>query len=163
MKRSKRYNTMKYNPFLRWLLIVVPLAVIMFLAGQMGFYKELYLKDKSWLSYTTLVIFVLSTVWCGRMTYRMDDKHIEFGWFMSDQCLTLGMIGTVVGFLMMLTGGVDPAHAKDISSVQSILAKFSIGLSTALYTTLVGLICSMFLKLQLFNLAHTIELNKNGK
>jgi hypothetical protein len=38
-----------------------------------------------------------------------------------------------------------------------VLAKMSSGMSTALYTTAAGLVCSLLLKLQLFNFTHHLD------
>ena len=142
-------------PFLRWLLIVVPLTVIAIFAHFFGFYESIYENDKSWISFSVLGIFTLASIWIGCQTKRLSLKGTQFLWMTSDMCLTLGMIGTIVGFLMMLVGGFS-IQSGDAAGIQALLARFSVGLGTALYTTLVGLICSMLLKLQLFNLGYAL-------
>lgn len=146
---------MKHVPFLRWLLIVVPLTVVAIFAHFFGFYQSIYESDKSWISFTVLGIFTLASIWTGYQTKQLSLKGSQFLWMVSDMCLTLGMIGTIVGFLMMLVGGFS-IQSGDAAGIQALLARFSVGLGTALYTTLVGLICSMLLKLQLFNLGHAL-------
>lgn len=146
---------MKHVPFLRWLLIMVPLTVVAIFAHFFGFYQSVYENDKSWISFTVLGLFALSSLWVGFQTKKMSLKGSQFLWMLSDMCLTLGMIGTIVGFLMMLVGGFTIASG-DVAGIQALLARFSVGLGTALYTTLVGLICSMLLKLQLFNLGYAL-------
>ena len=146
---------MKHLPFLRWLLIMVPLTVLAIFAHYFNFYQAIYEADKSWISFGVLGIFTLSSVWVGYKTKQLSLKGTQFLWMVSDMCLTLGMIGTIVGFLMMLQGGFTIAQG-DAQGIQSLLARFSVGLGTALYTTLMGLICSMLLKLQLFNLGHAL-------
>ena len=142
-------------PFLRWLLIVVPLTVIAIFAHFFGFYESIYENDKSWISFSVLGIFTLASIWIGCQTKRLSLKGTQFLWMTSDMCLTLGMIGTIVGFLMMLVGGFS-IQSGDAAGIQALLARFSVGLGTALYTTLVGLVCSMLLKLQLFNLGYAL-------
>ena len=73
----------------------------------------------------------------------------DFYWFMSDAVLSLGMIGTLVGFLMVLGQAfldVDPSNIESMTNAIELLA---VGMSTALVTTLVGLSTSLWLKLQL--------------
>lgn len=146
---------MKQIPFLRWLLIVIPVTVVAIIAGFLGLYQSIYENDKSWISFSVLAIFVLQSIWIGYQTHNLRLKGTQFGWMVSDMCLTLGMIGTIVGFLMMLVGGFTIASG-DAAGIQALLARFSVGLGTALYTTLVGLICSMLIKLQLFNLGYAL-------
>lgn len=152
---------MKHAPFLRWLLMVVPLAVVGVIAGKLGLYHEIYVQDKSWISFTIFAIFIIASLWCGRQTFKGSPSGSQFGWFVSDACLTLGMIGTIVGFLMMFSGGIN-ISAGDTAGIQRLLGRFGVGIGTALYTTLVGLVCSMMLKLQLFNLGHALgQINDN--
>jgi biopolymer transport protein ExbB/TolQ len=81
---------------------------------------------------------------------------MEVGWFTSDLCLTIGMVGTVVGFIMMLSGFAT-VNIADVKTVQSLIRELGVGMSTALYTTLTGLICGALLKIQYFNLNQAID------
>lgn len=155
---------MKSNntPFLRWLLIAVPITVMLVMSKYFGFYQDVYDYDKSFISFAILGLFLLQSLFVGYKTYTLDNSGSQFGWFMSDNCLTLGMIGTIVGFLMMLKGGFT-LSSSDATGMQALLARFSVGLGTALYTTLVGLICSVLLKLQLFNLGHALGSIKDNE
>ncbi len=56
----------------------------------------------------------------------------------------LGLIGTVLGFIVALSG-VDPARAADISAITPMVATLISGMSTALYTTLVGAVLNVWL------------------
>jgi biopolymer transport protein ExbB/TolQ len=56
----------------------------------------------------------------------------------------LGLIGTVLGFIVALSG-VDPERAADISAVAPMVSTLVSGMSTALYTTLVGAILNVWL------------------
>lgn len=56
----------------------------------------------------------------------------------------LGLIGTVVGFIIALSG-VDPDKAGDFKSVAPMVSTLIEGMSTALYTTLVGAVFNVWL------------------
>jgi len=56
----------------------------------------------------------------------------------------LGLIGTVVGFIIALSG-VDPERASDVQSIAPMVSTLIEGLSTALYTTLVGAVLNVWL------------------
>lgn len=56
----------------------------------------------------------------------------------------LGLIGTVLGFIIALSG-VDPDSAADLSNVAGMVSNLIAGMSTALYTTLVGAVLNMWL------------------
>ena len=81
---------------------------------------------------------------------------MEVGWFTSDLCLSIGMMGTVIGFIMML-GGFANIDINDMATVQGLIKGLGVGMATALYTTLTGLICSALLKIQYFNLSQAID------
>ncbi len=66
------------------------------------------------------------------------------------------MIGTVTGFIMML-GGFNEISFSDINASKELMRSLGGGMSTALYTTLTGLLCSVLLKIQYFNLSYEIE------
>ncbi|MCZ6710323.1 MAG: MotA/TolQ/ExbB proton channel family protein [Gammaproteobacteria bacterium] len=69
------------------------------------------------------------------------------GHFAGDVLLKLGLLGTVVGFILMLLP-VGEMQEFDPSQVRQLLSAMSGGMAVALYTTLAGLITSTLLKLQ---------------
>ena len=135
---------------LRWWLIFC----LTILAGGIAIYfdihKELYEADQTKISFLILTIFVLTSIWIGVVT-KLQDRTVELGWFIAEACLALGMIGTVTGFLLMLNGAFTQIDLSNPTTIQNSLVNMALGMSTALYTTLTGLICSLALKIQLVN------------
>lgn len=78
---------------------------------------------------------------------RLKGPH-ELGWFTVDLQLKIGLLGTIVGFILMLGSVTVTAGSLDIAAMQKILQQMSYGMGTALYTTLAGLIASMLTGLQ---------------
>lgn len=66
--------------------------------------------------------------------------------YLANSLVVLGLIGTVIGFTIALSG-VDPDIATDPSTVSPMVANLIEGLSVALYTTLVGAVLSLWLGL----------------
>jgi len=56
----------------------------------------------------------------------------------------LGLIGTVVGFIIALSG-VKPDQAADVKAITPMVSTLIAGMSTALYTTLVGSVLNVWL------------------
>jgi hypothetical protein len=56
----------------------------------------------------------------------------------------LGLLGTVIGFIMALSG-VDADAASDVESIKPMVATLLDGMSVALYTTLVGAVLNIWL------------------
>lgn len=71
----------------------------------------------------------------------------EMGWFITGLLLKLGLLGTVIGFVMML-GSVSGMASLDFSDIQQVLSNMTVGMGVALNTTLVGLTGSMLLGFQ---------------
>ena len=147
------------------------MASSVLLAG-LGLLGTLWEKDATKLSFVLLALFAAMSGWCGYKTWRLSvfidsnktepyliekiEHLMEVGWFTSDLCLSIGMMGTVIGFIMML-GGFANIDIKDMATVQGLIKGLGVGMSTALYTTLTGLICSALLKIQYFNLSQAID------
>ena len=66
----------------------------------------------------------------------------EIGWFATDAMIKLGLLGTIIGFILMLSSVVNVTEF-DVTTMQKILANMSSGMGTALYTTMAGLVCSL--------------------
>ena len=63
------------------------------------------------------------------------NAYFEFGWFSADIMLKLGLIGTVIGFIIML-GSLSDITTFDVSLLQGVLTTMGSGMGVALYTTL---------------------------
>ena len=116
----------------------------------------LYYADVTKLSFLIIIIFMFTSIWIGRKTYDLDttsvvDDTIDVGWFVAESCLALGMVGTVTGFLYMLGTAFENIDITNATTLQDALASMARGMSTALYTTLTGLIASLIIKIQLVN------------
>lgn len=93
---------------------------------------------------------------------RMKGPH-EIGWFVADIMIKLGLLGTIIGFILMLGSVVNVADF-DVTTMQKILRHMSSGMGTALYTTMAGLICSMLATAQYHLLErHIDEMIENMK
>jgi MotA/TolQ/ExbB proton channel family len=74
-----------------------------------------------------------------------------FGGFASDTLMKLGLLGTIIGFIIMLApiAGLD---ASDKATMKSSMGLMSDGMAVAMYTTLAGLVGSILLKIQYYML-----------
>jgi hypothetical protein len=73
----------------------------------------------------------------------------QLGSFASDALMKLGLLGTIIGFILMLApiAGLD---AADRASVKSSMGLMSEGMAVAMYTTLTGLIGSILVQTQYY-------------
>jgi uncharacterized protein involved in response to NO len=80
----------------------------------------------------------------------------EFGWFYIDMMLKIGFLGTLVGFILMLSSVADTS-SLDATTMQKVLKQMSLGMSTALYTTLASLVGGILLSLPYYLLDRGLE------
>jgi hypothetical protein len=164
----------RHRAFLRWWLFILLVFLFNIFCLANGIFYSIWDNDITKLSFVILFLFCIQSIICGQQTWAIGfhqnnllkiDKikeNSEVGWFMSDMFLSIGMIGTVIGFISML-GGFSSLDVNNAETVQGLIKELGSGMSTALYTTLVGLVCSVFLKIQYFNLAQGIESVENKK
>lgn len=155
--------------FLRWLLIFVLITLAGAGAILAGLHTSLWEADSTKISFLIISLLAIFTIWCGYLSYRLNkdsheliDKRAQIGWFASDMVFTLGMIGTVIGFIMMLSG-FHKVDITQIQTVQQLLGTLGQGMGVALYTTLSGLIAGLILKVQYFNLQYGILSNSRNE
>ena len=127
---------------------------LLFDRGLVGVLLE---GDKSRLSWLILAIWLgMSARWLFLLrriestdAIAEDDmvRWLNHGWFAADSVLKIGLLGTIIGFILML---LPVAEIKEFEAnlMQQLLGKMSGGMAVALYTTLAGLTTSMLLKMQ---------------
>jgi len=153
---------------LKWWLIFCLTILGFGIATYLDLHITLYYADITKLSFLILIIFTATSLWIGKKTYDLEIKkfygEIDVGWFIAETCLALGMVGTVTGFLYMLGTAFENIDVTNAKTLQDALASMAKGMSTALYTTLTGLVTSLIIKVQLVNyeIAKREEKAENG-
>ena len=160
---------MKHAPFLRWWLLATLVSVGCVFTCISGYFGLLWEKDSSYLSWLIFTVFGFFSMVCGINTFKVSksapktkeefeafQRQEEVGWFASDLCLTLGMLGTIVGFVLMLSGfeSIDMSMPQ---TIQGLLSELGKSMATALYTTLNGLVCGSLLKIQCLNFSLELQ------
>ncbi|MGY3588247.1 hypothetical protein ACVIGB_002793 [Bradyrhizobium sp. USDA 4341] len=74
-----------------------------------------------------------------------------FGAFVSDTLMKLGLLGTIIGFIIMLAP-IASLDAADKVAMKSSMGLMSDGMAVAMYTTLAGLIGSILVRIQYYML-----------
>jgi len=141
--------------FTKWFLLIAVTGTALFFAEMKGALSLIILNDKSYLSIAIMSIFVIMSLYCGYLAYHADVaknfddrmkllKKSETGWFAAEHFFSFGLLGTIIGLVLATGGSVD--SSKPISEIVSGL---KIGLNTAFYTTICGIVFSLLLQLQL--------------
>jgi hypothetical protein len=74
-----------------------------------------------------------------------------FGAFASDTLMKLGLLGTIIGFIIMLAP-IATLDASDKIAMKSSMGLMSDGMAVAMYTTLAGLVGSILVRIQYYML-----------
>ena len=119
-------------------------GILALIIGHIKFdlFNKLLVSDST---YLTFFIIAISLATSASMFFKRTDMH----WFASDAVLSIGMVGTLFGFLMVLGQSFSDIDTSSVESMTDAIGILATGMSTALVTSLVGLIASLWLKLQL--------------
>ncbi len=79
----------------------------------------------------------------GALRLRLTERIVIVR-HIANALIFLGLIGTVIGFIVALSG-VDPAAASEVENVKAMVSTLINGMSVALYTTLVGAVFYVWL------------------
>jgi hypothetical protein len=149
---------------LRWWFIVCAIGLGVLGATQFGLMSKLWEVDHTKLSFVAIAIFTVISLFLGYLTnvarksQELVKPHLSFCWFMAEFLMGVGMLGTLIGFLLLLNSALGGGTiAGDFASMQKVIAEMSIGFATAATTTIVGLTTSLLTKLQLINLEYLID------
>ena len=86
---------------------------------------------------------------------RLKGAH-ESGWFLAGLLVKLGLLGTVIGFILMLTS-ISGVVTLDPSQIHLFFSEMTHGMRVALNTTLVGLVGTILLGFQYLLLDRSAE------
>ena len=109
--------------------------------------------DVTYISFVIMTVWLVTTFFIGKYHFTGNrERFLPVGWFLSEVCLSLGMLGTVSGFLIMLVSAFSDIDVNNTQTLQTAISSMAVGMGTALYTTLIGIVTSLFIKSQLVNL-----------
>lgn len=139
------------SKMIQWLVISSIIFLIAVLSWHFGFFEYLIENDKTKISLFILILFTIASTITGIQTTKINHNEnvVDNLWFTSYALANIGMIGTVIGFLIMLSYSFKDIDIQDIENVQEAIKNMSLGMGTALLTTFVGLTSCLMLQVQL--------------
>ena len=72
---------------------------------------------------------------------------VDLGWFLADLAIRLGLLGTIIGFILIFTS-LSGVSLDAADGLKDLLVAMSGGMGTALLTTLCGLVAATVISLQ---------------
>ena len=134
--------------FMIWWLAFVIQVILVAITAYYGSFQFLWENDVTKLSFLATALWIGTSISVGYTSYKQKNNY-EVEWFVAEACMTIGMIGTVTGFMLMLGSSFASIDPGNIDSMRQVITDMAAGMATALLTTLVGLVASLFLKTQI--------------
>ena len=165
---------MLYIPFLRFWLFWCFQSVMSYFAWHYGIVNNIIENDVTKISIIIVFFYCIVSFIIGYRTfdiknikeedekelYEISNRQCTLGWISGDFFTQLGMIGTVIGLVYCFSN----FHNFDIGNIESareVIKTIAIGVSTALYTTALGLIAKVLTTIQNYHLAYSIKNSKS--
>tara|TARA_B100000767_G_C19726299_1_gene519639 strand:- start:455 stop:898 length:444 start_codon:yes stop_codon:yes gene_type:complete len=134
--------------FMIWWLAAVIQVIGVAVAIHFGAIDFLLASDQTYLSFVTTAMWAIGTITIGYLAW-IKENDFDTPWFIAESCISVGMIGTLIGFMLMLSSSLGNVDPSNIESMKQVIGDMATGMSTALVTTLSGLVFSLFLKIQI--------------
>ncbi|MAF43714.1 MAG: hypothetical protein CMI54_06065 [Parcubacteria group bacterium] len=149
--------------FTKWFLLNAIVLTTIFFAETKGLVSLVVKSDLSHLSIVIMLLYVIVSGMVGKLCYLADKtilskdkdaltKRADIGWFAAEHFFSLGFLGTIIGLCI-----ATKTNLKDTVSVSEVVAGLKIGLNTAFYTTICGIVFSLPLQVQLMLLKFKLE------
>jgi len=166
---------MRKKTLLRWWLFTSIILCAIVPLWVFEIFKDIYEADITSISFVIYGVFLLSMMISGLAAYRVSlgvnnqsytektTKYVEVCWFLSETMMTLGLIGTVAGMIYLFGQifiEIDPSNPEDLKAALSHMAT---GLSTAMYTTICGMVGALLSKVQLMNIEFDMDMSDGQK
>jgi hypothetical protein len=123
----------------RFAILQLLVACLMVSAWYMGWVDRMMDNDQTYIVELIVVISLIAV--------HIGPRNPSLMKWMSDFMPLLGMVGTVIGFLLAFSGEVNPTNMMDPALFKEMVGRMLAGLGTALSTTLVGLLCFIWLEI----------------
>jgi hypothetical protein len=152
--------------FTKWFLLNAVMATAVFFAETKAAISLMVKGDISHLTIVIMTLYVLVSGMVGRLCYLSDkinkgrekearrhlSKRAEVGWFAAEHFFSLGLLGTVFGLCVATATSLNEG-----TEISDIVSGLKIGLNTAFYTTICGIVFSLALQVQLMILRFKLE------
>lgn len=136
------------NLFVTWFLSFLAMLGGAYFAFEAGFFHFVYGADVSKLCFVILALFLYGYCRLGKILFdghRVTSDKLDTGYEIADTSMALGMLGTVIGFIVM-SSSFTSVDFSDVNNIKDLFRLATDGMSTALYTTAFGLVSNIILR-----------------
>ena len=123
-----------------------------------GYVDYVLANDVTRLSVVIAAVFLgASTEVCWRAA--TNRKPTNWLFFVAGSCTKLGLLGTVLGLMVMMSANFSDIGNPDVNVIEGVITAMISGMGTAMLTTLIGIMAAMLLEMQLVLLGGEHEEN----
>lgn len=143
--------------FIYWWVIACLQVLFFAICAKFGLYQEIIGIDPTQITKLIAVIHVGATLIIGFSIWKKHEPFTEALWYTAETQLSIGMIGTLIGFIIMLNIAFGQVSGGDIEGIKQSIAMMGVGMGVAIRSTLLGLLSSVLIKAQLIILDKACE------
>jgi len=135
-----------------WTILVLMVFVLATGHFYFGLFEFIQIYDQTMLTFVNIGILVSSHILLGWKYYTKQYTNNDMLYFMSESVISIGLIGTLSGFMIVLWAVFGPGVILDPSdtlAMTTALAMMAQGMSAALITSLSGIVASVIINLQI--------------
>jgi hypothetical protein len=154
----------KSLPYTIWLVVNALWATGFGWLVYSGAVSKVFEVDTHWVITTMFGWFVVACLVTGYTALRMSEvpftvtkRRLSFTWFSGQQLLNLGLFGTTLGFIGMLTVAFVGKDFSDTTVFRSVLPLIGGNWAAALYATATAIASAIILMLQAYFINYLIE------
>jgi len=153
----------KMTTFTKWFLLNAAVLTALVLVEQKGAISLVIKNDLSHISVLIMALYVGASAFVGKLCYLADRaknerdredlfKRSDVGWFAAEHFFSLGLLGTIIGLTI-----ATRTSFQDTLTISEVVNGLKVGLNTAFYTTICGIVFSLPLQVQLMILKHELD------
>jgi hypothetical protein len=140
---------MKFWKF--WTVLV--LVVFALVTGHVyfGLFDFILAHDQTYLTFVNLLLLGIAhaLLFVMHMRKNYSEENHKMVRYMGETAVAFGLIGTLVGFMLVLFAAFGGGVVVDPTNMMTMIAQMAQGMSAALTTSLSGIIVSIIISLQL--------------
>lgn len=136
---------------LTWTFVLIDL-LIMFTLYMVGGFYFIMSNDNTMISIMIMISYLITNILFFVLMISYDMYRIQYIKnlirTLGNVFMTMGLAGTVIGFMLLLFGLFDDLDFTNVQNVKAIISQMTQGMSVSLITTLVGIVAATFTHLK---------------
>ena len=138
------------NKYMIYWWVLCCLQVLGFATAiKFGLYYDIIGIDPTHITKLIAIIHIVTSIIVGYCIFRKNEPFSDALWYTAETQLSIGMIGTLIGFIIMLNSAFAHIGTGDIGGIKDSIAMIGLGMGIAIRATLLGLLSGVLIKAQL--------------